>query len=227
MKRLLILIFIAMFAMTLSAAAKIKFEAVELSFGEIDAGKSVDLEFKFSNAGDETLVIKNISTSCGCTAATLEKKEYKPGESGVLPVKFFSQGYNGKVVKTVTVSTNDKENVYTRLKIEGTVNLKDFANLEVVNDKVDFKDVNLGKEYKETFKLKNTGSIDLRIIEVTHSPDVFPVFKTKTIKPNEESEVTVVFTPMEAGRFATFMKIRSNAYRQRMVIIKVSAEVKE
>lgn len=228
MKRLSILIFVMLLSLSLfSQGPKIKFDATEIDFGETDSGKVIDLEFKFENAGDQVLIIKNISASCGCTATKLDKKEYKPGEKGVLPVKFYTKGYNGKVVKSVTVSTNDKENVYTRLKISGKINLKDFAALELSNDKINFKDVEMGKEYTESIKLKNTGSIDLRVIEVTHSPDVYPIFANKIVKPDEEIDVKIVFNPMQTGRFATFLKIRSNAYRQRMVIVKVSAEVKD
>jgi hypothetical protein len=227
MKRLSILLFVLMLSLSLFAGPKIKFESTEVSFGEIDAGKVVDLEFKFTNAGDDVLIIKNISANCGCTVTKLEKKEYKPGESGVLPVKFYSRGLNGKVVRSVTVSTNDKENIYTRLKISGTVNLKDFAAVELANDKINFKSVELGKQYSDKVTLKNSGSIDLRIIEVTHSPDVYPVFPNKVVKPGEEIEVKIFFTAMQPGRFATFLKIRSNAYKQRMVIVKVSAEVND
>jgi hypothetical protein len=215
------------FALSLSASAVVKFEATELDFGEIEAGKVADLEFKFENTGDETLIIKNIAASCGCTTTKLDKKEYQPGEKGSIPVKFYSQGYNGKVLKTITVSTNDKDNVYTRLRITGKVNLTNFAAIEVVgSDRIEFKEVTLGKEYSESLKIKNSGTIDLRIIEVTHSPDVYPIFSKKVLRPEEECDVKVVFTPMETGRFATFIKIRSNAYRERLVIIKVSAEVK-
>ncbi|MCP5052730.1 MAG: DUF1573 domain-containing protein [bacterium] len=227
MKRIIIFILAAMLAMAISAASQIKFESDEVSFGDIESGKVMDVEFKFENTGDETLVIKNISTSCGCTAPKLEQKEYKPGEKGVLPVKFFSRGYNGKVVKSITVSTNDLKTPYTRLKISGNVTLKDFAALELASDKINFKEVVMGQSYREKVKLKNTGSIDLRIIDVTHSPDVYPVFSKKVLKPEEEAEVEIVFNPMQSGRFATFLKIRSNAYKQRMVIVKVSAEVKD
>ena len=226
MKRLFIIMFMAMFAVSLFASAKIKFEATELDFGEIDAGKVVDLEFKFENVGDELLIIKNVSASCGCTTAKLEKKEYKPGEKGVVPVQFYSRGYNGKVVKTVTISTNDKDQVYTRLKISGNVNLKDFAAIEMPEDKVEFGDVTIGERKTAKVKLKNSGSINLRIIDVTHSPDVYPVFPKIEIKPNEEMEIEIIYTPMESGRYASFIKVRSNAHRQRMVIIKVNAQVK-
>ena len=229
MKRLFIMILVPLLAVTLAANAKITFEKTELDFGELESGKVVDLEFKFKNTGDETLIIKNISSSCGCTVTKVDKKEYKPGEEGTIPVKFFSQGYNGQVTKTITVSSNDAENVYTRLKIGGNVVLKDFAAWEIVggSDRLDFKEVTLGQKYTEKIKLKNTGTIDLRIIEVTHAPELSPEFNKKVLAPDEEGEINIAFKPMQAGRFAAFMRIQTNAYRQRSVIIKVSADIKE
>lgn len=228
MKRLFIMILVPLLAVTLAAKAKITFEKTELDFGEVESGKVVDLMFKFKNTGDETLTIKNISSSCGCTVTKVEKKEYKPGEDGTIPVKFFSQGYNGQVTKTITVSSNDAENVYTRLKIGGTVVLKDFAAWEIVGgtDRLDFKEVTLGQKYTEKIKLKNTGTIDLRIIEVTHAPEISPEFTKKVLAPDEEGEINIVFKPMEVGRFAAFMRIQTNSYKQRSVIIKVSADIK-
>jgi hypothetical protein len=227
MKRLFILILVPLLTVTLAASAKITFEKTELDFGELESGKVVDMEYKFKNNGDDTLIIKNISSSCGCTVTKVEKKEYKPGEEGTIPVKFFSRGYNGKIVKTITVSTNDPDNVYTRLKVMGNVVLKDFAQWEIIGaDRLDFKEVTMGQKYTETVKFKNTGTIDLRIIEVTHAPEISPEFNKKVLAPDEEGEVSVAFKPMQAGRFAAFMRIRTNAYKQRSVIIKISAEIK-
>jgi len=226
MKRLLITILIPLLAVSLAAQGKLKFEQTELDFGELEAGKTVDLVFKFKNIGEETLTIKNVAASCGCTATKLEKREYKPGEAGEIPVKFFSQGYNGKIIKTITVSSSDKENVYTRLKVKGLVKLTNFASVELPKDRVDFKEIKIGETYTEKLTIKNTGTIDLRIVEITHRPEVNVMFTKKTLKPKEEAEFKVICYPMEKGRFADFVKIRTNAYRQRLVIVKVSAEVK-
>lgn len=227
MKRLFILILVPLLTVTLAATAKITFEKTELDFGELESGKVVDMEYKFKNTGDETLIIKNISSSCGCTVTKVDKKEYQPGEEGVIPVKFFSRGYNGKITKIITVATNDPENVYTRLKVMGNVVLKDFAQWEIIGaDRLDFSEVALGQKYTEQIKFKNTGTIDLRIIEVTHAPEISPEFNKKVLAPDEEGEVNIVFKPMQVGRFAAFMRIRTNAYKQRSVIIKVSAEIK-
>jgi P pilus assembly chaperone PapD len=230
MKRLFITILIILFTVTLTwaATAKIAFEKTAIDFGEAQSGKIVELEFKFQNTGDDTLVIKNIASSCGCTVTQVDKKEYKPGEKGVIPVKFLTQGYNGKVVKTITVSSNDPENVYTRLTLSGNVELKDFAEAEIVtSDRIDFKELKVGEKASEKIKIKNKGTIDLRIIEVTHDPEITMEFDKKIVPPNDEVEITVGFKAMQAGRFAAFPRIRTNAYRQRSLIIKVNAEVKE
>ncbi|MGD2091892.1 MAG: DUF1573 domain-containing protein [Candidatus Aminicenantes bacterium] len=227
MKPLVIMILVPLLTVTLAATAKVTFEKTELDFGELESGKVVDLEYKFKNTGDETLIIKNISSSCGCTVTKVDKKEYNPGDEGIIPVKFFSRGYNGKIVKTITVATNDPENVYTRLKVMGNVVLKDFAQWEIIGtDRLDFSEVTLGQKYTEKIKFKNTGTIDLRIIEITHAPEISPEFNKKVLAPDEEGEVNIVFKPMQPGRFAAFMRIRTNAYKQRSVIIKVSAEIK-
>ena len=227
MKRLFIIMLVPLLAVTLAASAKITFEKTELDFGELESGKIADMEYKFKNTGDETLIIKNISSSCGCTVTKVEKKEYKPGEEGTIPVKFFSRGLNGKITRTITVSTNDPENVYTRLKVMSNVVLKDFAQWEIIgSDRLDFSEVKLGQRYTGKIKFKNTGTIELRIVEVTIAPEIIPEFNKKVLAPDEEGEVNITFKPMQAGRFAAFMRIQTNAHRQRSVIIKVSAEIK-
>lgn len=225
MKKLLIItLLISLLTIFLAAESQIKFKETTVDFGEIDSGQVVDLNFEFENAGDDVLIIKNISTSCGCTAAKLLKKEFQPGEKGTIPVKFNSRGYQGKVTKSITVATNDKDNVYSRLQITGKVTLKDFAALELNPDQINFEKVKLNENYSKKISLKNTGTIDLKIIEVTHSPELNLEFTDKTVKPGKEMPVNVIFRPMQQGRFTAFLKIRTNAYRQRLVILRVNAE---
>ncbi len=224
-KLALCILCIFLLAVTVTARAQMKFEETTVDFGEIDSGQEKTVFFKFVNAGDEQLLIKNISSSCGCTVAKLEKSQYAPGEAGKIPVKFKSQGYSGKISKSITISTNDNEEPYSRLKITGKINLKDFATIEVVPDQIDFKDVKMGKEYTKKIAIKNTGTIDLKIIEIAHSPELVPRFKDKVIKPGESVNLELTFTPMQKNRFASFIKLRTNAYRKRMSIIRLNANV--
>lgn len=228
MKKLFVItLFISLITFSLAADSRMEFKETTIDFGEVESGKVVDINFEFENTGDSLLLIKNVSTSCGCTATKLEKKEYQPGEKGVIPVKFNSRGYNAKVTKTITIATNDKENPYSRLKITGNVVLKDFAAIEMEPDHLNFEKVKIGKDYSKKVSIKNTGTIDLRIVEVSHSPEIMPEFTQKIVKPGKGMTVNIVFKPMQEGHFTTFIKIRTNAYRQRLIIVRVNAEVEE
>ncbi len=240
MKRLFIVIFAVMLAFALltigqnttlkaqagKSNAKIQFESTTVEFGEKESGEIATVQFKFKNVGKDVLVIKNISSSCGCTVPQLDKKEYQPGESGVLPVQFNTRGYNGKVVKTITVNSNDSENGMIQLNIAGTVNMKDFAVMELDSDKLDFGDLVKGKKYSKKVTIRNTGTIELKIIEVTHGADMYPIFPKKELKAHEEMNMEIVFTPMDPGKINNFLKIMTNAYQSRMMIVKITADVK-
>lgn len=228
MKKLcVIILFISMMVFSLAAESHIKFKETTIDFGEVNSGEIVDIKFEFENTGDSILIIKNISTSCGCAAAKLEKKEYQPGEKGALPVKFNSRGYYGRVTKSITMATNDKDNVYSRLKITGKVILKNFAAIGLEPDLLDFEKVNIGKIFLKKMSVMNTGTIDLKIIEVTHSPEIVPEFNEKIIKPGEDTTVKITFKPMQKGRFSTFLKIKTNAHRQRLMIVRINADIIE
>jgi len=227
MKRILIILWIVTLAALVYAGPEITFEKKKIDFGEITSGKVVDLEYVFTNTGDETLIIKNINTSCGCTYTRLEKKEYEPGEKGVIPVKFFSKGYRGKVIKTVTVVSNDKSSPYVRLSMAGLIKLKDFSVAQVDKDVLNFGDLKPGDTPSEQVIIKNTGNIDLRILEVTHSPEVSTVFTKKIVKPDDTCLMTVTFHPLQSGQFSTFLRVRTNAFKSPLLIIRLKTNVKE
>jgi hypothetical protein len=225
MKKLSLFLLTLILALSLFAGPEIKFEKTQVNFGEIESGKVIDLEFKFQNTGDELLVIKKISPSCGCTATKLDKKEYKPGEKGTIPVKFYSKGYSSEIIKSITVVTNDKKNPYTRLKVRGNVILKDFPMAKLSIEKIDFKKVKIGKKYVRKIKIQNVGTEDLKILEATIYPEISTEFDKKLIKPKKEGLLILEFKPMEKGPFSSFIRIRTNSYRRALVLLRIKAQV--
>jgi hypothetical protein len=224
-KLLVIMLFVSLLASFLPAKSQIKFKQTTFDFGEVNSGDEVSASFEFENAGDSVLVIKNVSTTCGCTTTQLEKLEYQPGEKGVIPAKFNSKGYSGKVTKTITVSSNDEENPYSRLEINGKVNLKDFSEIEVTPDTLDFGKVTMGKVYSKKVTIKNPGNLDLDIIEITHGPELNFGFLDRMIRPGLEVPMEISFKPSQVGPYTGFLRFRTNAYRQRVMIVRISAEV--
>lgn len=75
-------------------------------FGTVSAGETVEYEFPFSNTGGAPLLIVGASSSCGCTVPQYPSAPIKPGEKGVVKVRFASEGKQGHILKAVTVNTN-------------------------------------------------------------------------------------------------------------------------
>ncbi len=87
--------------------AEIEFNKSNHDFGEISDGDIVETSFSFTNIGSSNLIISNASGSCGCTVPEYPKDQpIKPGESGVIKVKFDSSNKPGLQRKTVTLVTN-------------------------------------------------------------------------------------------------------------------------
>ncbi|MCK4942719.1 MAG: DUF1573 domain-containing protein [Candidatus Aminicenantes bacterium] len=227
MRKILVFTFICLLlSFMLQAKAVLKFESQEINFGKIDEGKSVNLAFKFKNTGDSVLYIKSIRPSCGCTVTRLEKKKYKPGEKGTIPVKFISNGFGGRrIMKSIGVTSNDDKNPYIRLKIIGLVTLKNFARIEVSPSSIDFKKIPLGKQKSRKLIIKNTGNLDLKILEVSHIPEIIPMFSDTVIKPNQSAVVEIILKAKTEVKAIHFLKIRSNDHRQYYTLVKIECQV--
>ncbi|HKI79369.1 MAG TPA: DUF1573 domain-containing protein [Ignavibacteriaceae bacterium] len=100
---------------------KITFSDTTFDFGDVKKGEVVSHNFTIVNRGNSTLEIKRIRTSCGCTAALLNKTKLEAGESGVIHVEFDSSIENGSVSRIIEVISNDPINEKSILKIHANV----------------------------------------------------------------------------------------------------------
>ncbi|MDT0646119.1 DUF1573 domain-containing protein [Zunongwangia sp. F260] len=101
------------------AQAKIVFQSETIDYGEIKKGSDGVRVFEFTNTGDEPLVIKEVSSSCGCTIPKKPEGPIAPGETGTIEVKYDTKRV-GPIRKTVTVYSNAEETIKA-LKIKGKV----------------------------------------------------------------------------------------------------------
>lgn len=99
------------------------------NFGKIKAGEPVVWKFHIKNTGKKDLIIRNITTSCGCTVAKLESRVIRPGQSGPMEVAFRTSGRSGRQHKTITLTTNDYRRPHYSLVMEGEV----IPNKEIIN----------------------------------------------------------------------------------------------
>src|SRR2546425_1047371 len=104
-----------------NAGPKIQFQTPVYDFGKIKSGEPVKYTFIFTNTGDAVLILANVQPSCGCTTAGEWSHQVEPGKTGTIPVQFNSANYGGQVLKTVTVTSNDKGQPSFGLQVKGTV----------------------------------------------------------------------------------------------------------
>ena len=92
---------------------QIGLEVTNLDLGDVVNGDIVQREVTVHNDGTAELVVETVSTSCGCTKATLDPMTIPPGESGTLFIEFDSGAHGpeltGILIRQVFVVSNDPE----------------------------------------------------------------------------------------------------------------------
>jgi hypothetical protein len=91
------------------------------NFGTINGGQKVTHDFILKNNGQDPLIIRKVSTTCGCTASEPDKYEIPGGGQTTIKCTFDSRGKNGKQFQTVTMITNDPLASEMVIRILGTV----------------------------------------------------------------------------------------------------------
>lgn len=81
----------------------------QYNFGQVKEGKVVSHTFQLINKGQSELEVKDIKTSCGCTAAMLSSSKLKPNEVGTLKIDLDTKNRVGKMSRTITIVSNDVE----------------------------------------------------------------------------------------------------------------------
>jgi uncharacterized repeat protein (TIGR01451 family) len=85
----------------------ITFDKSTHDFGEIYQGDKVEYTYKFTNTGNEPLLITSVNVQCGCTTPKgWPRDPVAPGAKGELTIAFNSAGKLGLQNKVVTLVSN-------------------------------------------------------------------------------------------------------------------------
>ena len=93
---------------------------LEIDFGTFDKSEIKEATIEVKNAGDSPLVIVDVSTTCGCTAATYDKRPAKPGEILRVGIKMTPKD-TGFFDEVVTIKYNSINNQPVKVEIKGNV----------------------------------------------------------------------------------------------------------
>lgn len=90
---------------------QIALETANVDLGDVVNGEIVTREVAVQNTGNTDLVIDAVSTSCGCTKATLDSMTISPGSEATLQIVFDSGAHgeelNGELMRQIFIVSND------------------------------------------------------------------------------------------------------------------------
>jgi hypothetical protein len=98
--------FVAFTAMQTDNKPEFKFAEETHDFGKVPQGKPVSWEFKFTNTGEEPLIISNVESTCGCTVPKYTTTPILKGQSGTITVIFNAASVQPSFSKAVTIKSN-------------------------------------------------------------------------------------------------------------------------
>lgn len=128
MKKVLYLIGIMLFMVGIANAQdskaaigpEIEFEKVVHDYGDVPYNGNGECEFRFTNTGNEPLLVQKPKSSCGCTIPSWPNEPILPGETESIKVTYRTNRV-GNINKTVTVTSNALKNSTVVLRIKGRV----------------------------------------------------------------------------------------------------------
>lgn len=92
-------------------------KGLEHDFGEVKPGTPLTFSFAFENQGNDTLRVHSVKASCGCTTTKYDKI-IAPEKKGEITLAIAdTKTYQGSVVKSATVATNDPDQPTFRLTL--------------------------------------------------------------------------------------------------------------
>lgn len=207
-----------------SAYPDIRFEERTYDFGIAGQQEEIVHEYRFKNIGKETLVIKSVSSSCGCIARILSPKTIPSGESGSIKVTFETRKYRGKHTKSIFVRTNDPDEPEIELEISGVIE----TEVAIVPEFLYFGEVEKGKTITKEIKLIQIGKEKLRLEKVDISAKYLSThisnFKDEH---NQGFKINVSLNPDTApvGKIAEVVTLHTNLKKHPRIDIPVAGNV--
>ncbi len=147
---------------------RVEFVNVVHDFGQVGPDSLNSCAYEFKNVGDGILTIKETRATCGCTIPQLAKRDYNPGETGKVEVKFTAPKAAGTTSKHLYVFTDDVNNPKVELELKAEVVLQveirpDNLSLSVIDANVGALPVTIRSKDGRQFSIKeiigSTGAV--------------------------------------------------------------------
>ena len=168
-----------------------------LDLGKINDDTIATTLIRFQNIGSDTVRVKEVRSSCGCTVPHIEKLLYLPGEIGEIPVEFHSRGYSGTVRKWVKIFFEKGKPSMLRIVLQAEV----VPLIEITPMVVNWQGISLKKGLiTQQIVLKNNSNKKLKITRIlSTNPQLKVSRKEMEIPPQKADTLQLRYRPEKTG----------------------------
>ena len=185
-------VFVVVFLGTRPAGAadgpKLVVDEPVYNIGDIYQGESAEHVFVVRNDGSEPLKIESVRSSCGCTAAMMDKNELAPGETAELKAVFNSSRFKGAVSKKIFINSNDPDYPITTLELKSIVDI----DIDVNPARIYFHGLKTGEQLDREITISNLSDSEISILEISSTvPDIKTELTNMTIAPGGSTKLNL------------------------------------
>jgi len=115
-----------------AAPPQIWLETRSLDLGQVVNGDVISRQVAVRNEGKSSLTIGTISSSCGCTQATLSPTVIEPGQSATLTITFDSGAHGpdltGPLMRQIFIESNDPQQAEVVVELTADIQARPVAD---------------------------------------------------------------------------------------------------
>ena len=220
---LFLLVFVPHTAAAQAEGPKLAVDHPEYNFSRVFTGEQVTHTFGFRNTGTAPLIIEKVRHSCGCTASLVSSNRLEPGQTGEIQSTFDTTRFNGPVVKTIYIYSNDPVRSVVQLHMRGII------QKEITQHP---NRVSLGNLVPETTTkaktvLANRGKNHIFLEEPqATTPELVASLSSRSLPPGENITVNILITPKpDNRRLGGYVVIPISGAHLKEVRIPIYAEI--
>ncbi len=213
------------------SAAQIQGPRLKLSetvwdFGTRDQGEKDRKIVYLENTGDAVLVIKKVTTSCGCVEPVLESgTQIGPGHREPLVLNLDTNKGEGEIAKVITVESSDPRQPKAMISIRGTILPIWSLDVHTLN----FGEVKNGDHVTKTVRMKVRKGFDVKLKDVQFMPSdkiacTRRPFKAKNGDYGWDLEISLV-GKMETGGFEGIVLVSTDFEARPQRGFRVTADI--
>ncbi|MCC7476466.1 MAG: DUF1573 domain-containing protein [Pirellulales bacterium] len=156
------------------------FAETKHDFGTVARGADTVYRFQVKNIYKQDVELVSVSSSCGCTSPTIDKKVLKTGEVGYVTASFNTRTFTGVhgATLTVTVRWNDKgllRTAETQLRVDGNIR----GDIVFQPGAVGFTAVDQGAVAEQHVEVTYAGRSNWKVTDVRGASDSIEVELTE------------------------------------------------